>query len=592
MAKSKKGDLSKLDAMQPTWAAMAKDAIARAGPDIKAPEPPDLPDIATDVAARDEVSQVEIAELLEFVAEKARRQIEAINLYEPLPIQKDFHDCMCPIRLIRGSNRSGKTVSAAVEFARAVTGRDPHERYPAKDGRAYCVGKDQKHHGEVTYRKLFRAGAFKIIRDEHTRVFRAFRPWDDKDKAREKQAKPAPPLIPPRLIKSVSWDKKNEGIPSKVVLRNGWEINFLSSLGKPPQGMDVDVVWFDEEIVDSDWFPEMQTRLPDREGRFWWSATPQSGTDRLLELHLRCEAEEEERRRSGAEPTAKEFIVLLKDNPHIKDAAKRLMEQSLSDAERSVRVDGEFAIHGRKVYPEFRKAVHLIPYFDIPSHWTNYMIVDPGRQVCAGLIAAVPPPHEFKDLDFAVVLRDEIYVHNSDAEQFAAEAKRKTDGLQLERMVIDIHGARITEMGSGKTVIDQYQEALEEAGVACVRTGSQFEWGCDDVGAGVEAFRTWLKVGRQGQPKVFAIEDKTPNFVWEIERYRYKLKNGEVTDDPETRGKVHLMACARYLSMCDPVWVKPSAGANSASGAYAAFLAKLKKQKSSGGTVNLGPTRR
>lgn len=558
-----------------------------AEPEMKLPpdiEPADLSD--------QRASQVEVLDLLEAVAEKAKRQIEALNLYESLPAQQSFHDGDEPLRLLRGSNRSGKTLTAAVEFARAVLGKDPKNRYPTKDGRGYIVGKDLKHMGEVIYRKLFMAGAFKIIRDEVTGLWRAFRPWSAADVCREKQAKPAPPLIPPRFVKGISWEKKSENIPSKIRLTNGWEINFLSSLGKPPHGMDLDLVWFDEEIVDSDWFSEMMARLPDREGKFWWSATPQAGTERLLEFHLRCEAEAELFRQKKVVPTAREYVILIKDNPHIKDIQKRLMEQSLTDTEKQVRVDGDFAIHGRKVYPEFRKPVHLVKYFDIPSHWSNYLIVDPGRQICAALLASIPPPNEYENLEFACVLRDELYIPNCDAEEFAKEAKRMCDGLHLEKMVIDIHGARITEMGSGKTVIEQYQDALEEVGVKCAQTGSQFSWGDDDVKGGVEAFRSLLKVRKEGRPSLVAIEDKTPNFVWEIERYRYKLNKGEITDEPETRGRVHLMACARYLVMCDPVWVKPQPG-RSAGGMYELFLQKMRKEAARRGPsgVNLGPSR-
>ena len=46
--------------------------------------------------------------------EYALRKIEALRLYEPLPLQKDFHASLAKERIAWGSNRSAKTLTCAV----------------------------------------------------------------------------------------------------------------------------------------------------------------------------------------------------------------------------------------------------------------------------------------------------------------------------------------------------------------------------------------------------------------------------------------------------------------------------------------------
>src|SRR5262249_5966608 len=158
------------------------------------------------------------------------------------------------IRVIRGGNRGGKTLAAAVEIARAVRGCDPFNKWPKGPLRIFCVGKDQKHLGQVMYWKLFRSQPFWVKRGKDG-GWRARRPGEPKE-----ECKPAPPLIPQHYIKSMAWENKKESVPSVFTFKNGTEMCFFSSNGKPPQGVDVDLVWFDEEIVDAEWLPEMKMR--------------------------------------------------------------------------------------------------------------------------------------------------------------------------------------------------------------------------------------------------------------------------------------------------------------------------------------------
>mgnify|MGYP007005601295 CR=1 FL=1 len=551
------------------------------------------------------------------LAEVARRQIEALRLYEPLPGQEEFHACRARRRLLRAGNRAGKTLVCAVEAARCLTGRDPHNKFPTMNGRLYAVGKDESQLGEVLHRKLFRAGAFKVIRDLATGLWRAFRPWLPADQEREDKAKPAPPLIPERFIKHKSWVKKAAFIPEKFTLVNGWEIDFWSSNSAPPRGSDLDAVWMDEEIINPEWYAEMAARLLDRKGSLWWGATPQSGSVAMTEFHLRCEREEEEWRLSGFDPKkvpdAREIVISLADNAHLGRREKELLAADLTEEQARTRIDGEYAVLGRLMYPEYHPRCHDIPYFGLPPTWTRYAITDPGRQTAAVLFGCVPPKGasfpvgvdpvtreerhvtvEFDD-EF-VLLYDELYILQCNALMYGERMKGKCRDQTMHTFGIDRHGSRIVDLGSGKDVETQYSEALKANGVKCTSTGSRFTWCSDDVKGGEESARFYLYVrAARALPRIFTLDAKNrlPNFKWEIERFSRKVDpQGNITDESETRGRVHLMQCLRYLCAMRPKYHEPKATDPRMNFAVQKFLSKQRRrQGAGGGSVILGPDR-
>jgi hypothetical protein len=545
---------------------------------VHTPFEPEAPDI---MAWRAE-------QIRRLVAEKAKRGIEGLRLYEPLPTQHRFHVSRSQQRVIRGSNRSGKSLAAAVEVARAVTGQDPHNKWPMTNGRFYIVGKDGKEVSGVMWRKLSRAEAFKMIRDKVTHEWRAFRPMDPEDVDRIAEAKWAPPLIPRRFIKSIAWENKKENLPSVVVLQNGWELNFFSSLGKPPHGVDIDGVWFDEEIIDPEWYPEMLARIVDRRGKFIWSATPQAGTEQLYALHERAD---DYVANNDPNPQVQEFVSLLADNPHISDQAKKEFAASLSERDYDIRIGGDFAIVSFKIYPEYGQDSHRVPWFEVPADWTRYAVVDPGRQVCAVLFAAVQPP----ELGGHIYLYDELYIRNCNAEMFGSEMRQKTLGQNFHAFLIDHQGSRVHEMGGGLTVEMQYASALKRHKVKSLTTGYNFVWGNTDRKAGVEAVRTLLTTRvSDRQYKMLILGDKCPNLDWEFRHFRYKKNKQGITDDPEERGRVHLMSCIRYLALHSPRYVKPPTSNGKPGGAVAALKEKRNRRKEmfGGSTISLGSAKR
>jgi hypothetical protein len=203
------------------------------------------------------------------------------------------------------------------------------------------------------------------------------------------------------------------------------------------------------------------------------------------------------------------------------------------------------------------KGVHGRAAFPVPDDWCRYIAIDPGRQVCAILFAAVPPPSS--PMAGKVVLYDELYIKKCSAKKFAETLKTKLVHQDIQAAIIDHRAGRVTEIGSGKTVEEQYSAALKEAGVKFVKTGHNFTWGSDDVSGGIEAVRQGLAIVDGEPAKWIVIWERLPSLIWEAERYSYKKHgpSGVVQDEP-IKLNDHLMDCWRYLAMASLRYVRPA----------------------------------
>jgi len=364
-----------------------------------------------------------------------------------MPAQIPIHACRSSEILVIGGNRSGKSLSTFVEDARAVCGKDPHGKYPEKDGVLVIVGKDWKHIGLVVYPMLFKKGAFKIIKDQVTKEWRVYNPTTDVD--RRKEAQPAPPLIPRRLVKSTSWVLKSAQYIQQCVLHTGWTIYFFSSEGEPVQGFSADRVHVDEDINNENWIPELQARLVDRRGVFTWSAMPHSTNNALLGLKERAEEQEA---LLGEASNIRLFKLRFLDNQSLEDNEKKKSLERWAAVGPDVlrqRAEGDFIIDSVLMYPTFDMSIHgydraALENGQVPPFWTRYAVIDPGHSVTAVLFAAVPPT------DDMVLLYDQLYIRQCNAQIFGEEFEKKARDHQFHAFIIDAHGGRIRDIGSGR----------------------------------------------------------------------------------------------------------------------------------------------
>lgn len=541
-------------------------------------------------AGGDDVSAHRAELLRKVLIQKALRRVEALRLYEPLPHQIALHADKALERLIRGSNRAAKTMTAGIEVARIVTRQDPfHKMEPSETGIFYIVGYDFRHIANVMWPMLAKPGQFRIIRDLETREWRVYKPW--LDEARKNESRPVPSFIPRRLIKwdEIAWENKKEGKPAVVPLHTNWELHFFTSQGEPPKGTRIHGAWFDEEIENEAWYPEIAARLVDFQGIFIWSATPQAGNPQLYDLHVEAE------QLAGEEhPRITEHHFLLSDNPYISDAAKQSLSEKLTEDERKVRIQGEFALSALKVYGEFSRNIHGIEENPVDPDWAVYVAVDPGRQRCACLFVAVPPPEH--DLAGHPVVFDELYIPNCTAEKFAQGMHAKLQQFYAIAFIIDPNEAVKHETGSGIPIEVQYSRALKKYKVRSALTGYTFIYGYDPVKPGIEAVRKTMYIEEDGKSKWLFVCSRLPNFLGEIKHYRYKKKDGIVTDEPHKKND-HLMDDWRYLASYSGLrYRKPKKGKKPDNYALQALRAKRERKRQRHGPsgqrgVWLGPGR-
>jgi hypothetical protein len=517
-------------------------------------------------------------QLKRVLAEIAIRKAEALQIYNPLPYQTAFHNSKTLERIIRGGNRAGKTVAAAVEVARAVTSK--------KNQVWYVVGKDGRELAQVLWKKLGRPGAFCMIRDEVNKRWRAYDP--DTDAHRSKDKRPSLPLIPRRMIKDIAYESKKEDLPKIVTLINGTKIHFYSSNASPARGADIDGAWFDEEAdADRDWYIEIAARLLDRDGIFIWSATPQAGSERLYALHERALEQIE---KNVTPRTVEEFFCTMDDNKHVNEEAKEAFKGKLlgDDISYDVRVKGEFALVAGRVFPEYAPKVHEIDPFPIPNDWTLYCATDPGRQVAAVLFLAIPPPEK----EDHIYIYDELYLKCCDATRYGLEMKQKCQGRNFRAFLIDVHEYKKKSAGDGKTIGWHYADALEANKIKSEITGSDFLLSDGSPGAirpSLEEIRLWLRIRSNGTPKLLVMKSCF-NFIKEIKHYRYKKKpDGTFIDTPDAKNN-HTIDALRYLAQHRPQWIPAKAAQVVASGAYKWYIEqKAKEAKKSGNSYMMGP---
>lgn len=494
----------------------------------------------------------------ELQSEIRERRLEALRLYRPNPNQEKVHATAASEVLVIGGNRSGKSLCTFVEDARCVTGQDPYGKYPKENGILVIVGKDWKHIGLVVVPYLFRAGAFRIIKDEVSGEWRAYNPATDEH--RKKETKPAPPLIPPRFIKKTSWVLKSANYMQSCTLVNGWEIHFFSSEGEPVQGFQADRVHIDEDINNENWVPELLARIVDRKGKFCWSAMPHSTNNALLGLKERADASEQA---LGDKSEIRQFKLRFLDNPYLDDAEKRKSIERWSAVGEDVlrmRAEGDFITDSILVYPTFDMRIHgmdvsELPDGQIPYSWCRYAVIDPGHAVTAVLFAAVPPSGDF------VVCYDQLYLRQCNASIFGDQFAKKVDGQHFHAFLIDAHGGRLRDIGSGRLPVEQYTEQLVKRGIRSEITGASFLAGCDDIIARCESTRTLMHIRPQGTPFLRVLRGRCPDLERELKRYRklvnYVAGTAIVTDRPNTKGEVHISQCLEYLCAYRPSYHAP-----------------------------------
>lgn len=492
-----------------------------------------------------------------------------LDYYQPLAILQDFHSCRAKWRIITGSNRSGKTLAGAIELSRAVLGRDPEHKYRREHGVAIVIGLDTSHIG-MLWRKLSIPGAFKLIPDGDG--YRSVRPAypgapdvHPDDLARIEEWIDAPPLIPETRIAKVSWYERTRKIPSRVELDNGWCIMFMTSRGVVKQGEHYDLVWIDEQINNDQFFYEADRGLVDVDPQWKalgiWTASPQKQNPLLWEL---CQ-------KAATSTDIAVYRLHVADNCYVDKQSLEGFSERLTEDERAVRIDGEFAVDRWRIYPTFDiTGKHGVDPFNVPEDWTIYIGLDPGTTNCATVIAAVPPEEK------NVYIVGEVLVRNSDAYVWASELASNPLVHRSEAWIIDTMAGRQKGIGYSLTVAKQYFEAAEAIGIRPRVVGplAGFIAGCAVPEVRIETVRRYLAATDDPNALHYGLKlfrGRTTMLAHQMRIAQFDEKNIK----KRIRGEFDLLDAMEYLLAYNPrpvVTVKDIV--ESSDKVYQAFLRK------------------
>ena len=543
----------------------------------------------------------------EIIGELERRRMEALRLFRPLDYQERIFDTDCTELVVVGGNRSAKTLNCAIKFVSEAL-RIPVMNSEGKTFPLHCpnqplllwvIGKHENHIGTTIYDTLFKKGLFRVIRDEHTKDWRTYKPWDNEDVKRKEESHPAEPLIPERFIKATSWKSKASHVPEEVTLINGNVIRFYSSQAEAKQGDKLDYIWIDEDIEYPEHVAEWQARLSDKQGRLIWSAFPHSTNNALADMVDRAELQQHRE-----SPDTVVIRLTFSDNPFIAAAEKRKRLEAWSDEDKRARDRGEFTFDSQLVFPSFSRFVHLSPphseeseWDEIdrilagnkrPPDWTRYMSIDPGFNNCAIVFGAVPPP----ELASALVIEGELYLKRQNLDNIATAIKPWVDNFIYEEFIIDGRAARQTPLTGGPTYRQQYVEKFESFDIRCRVSGNDFVLGNDNIEARVALVRQALVVNATtGKPYLRMSRAKTQEGLqMEFLRYKYRKERGRVTDKIVSRYD-HAMDALGYMVSRLPKYVQPHHNDKSAPASFKNYkkLRSMFKKESQDEGMWLGP---
>lgn len=337
---------------------------------------------------------------------------------------------------------------------------------------------------------------------------------------------------------------KSQGGVSNVIFRPLEEPEKLRSL-------NLNAFYIDEASqVSEAGFMLLQGRLRGKHVRKGFLTSNPAGHDWIYNWyikqdHLKTEA-------------AKQMFSLIKapstENTHLPDGYVESMMQSWSEERIQREIMGSFDAFEGQVYHEFRRDVHVIQPFAIPTEWTRIVGADHGyRNPAAFIWAAV-------DYNGDLFVYREFYKREWLIEEIA-KGREKGEGDKPELGVIalskgeKIDGCYIdpsTRARRGSTGLSDYDVYCEHFPM-----GWPFALAQNDKTSGIDRVKSHLKVDEvTRKPKLFIFSTCT-NLLDEISKYRYAElghnQQGRVNEKEEpVKVDDHALDALRYLVMSRP----------------------------------------
>lgn len=326
----------------------------------------------------------------DFLAQLARELATAakhpnVLSYVPnSPMHQSFHESNKIGRILRGGNRSGKSVAGVVESVWRSTGRHPY--YKTHDvptrGRIVTVDKD--------------AGILQII-------IPLLKQW-----------------IPTSELINGSWEDSYKTYGKVLTLRNGSTIELKTHQQETESfaGVPLHWCWFDEEPPKAI-FNECRLRLIDYNGCWYMTMTPVQGQDWIFDRFINTNQKNVDR-----------FEVDIEDNPHLNKEALASLDEDLDEDEKKVRRQGIFVPKGGLILKEFDYNRHVIKGGGpIPATWAIYVSIDHGFNAPSAILWHAVSP------DGDVITFKEIYKNKTVIRVLVNEIKQINKEIGREPLI-------------------------------------------------------------------------------------------------------------------------------------------------------------
>ncbi len=438
----------------------------------------------------------------EYIAEVERRASHPFNVYKPSTSkdhhQLSFHRSKAWCRMLFGGNKSGKSMAAAYEIASWLTNANRWQETPKAPIRLWLLSAE--------YRTLYE-GVWHHLRE----------------------------CLPDWQVKRYGASIPGWAMPSLIQMNNGSQLDLISAEGGESarqrlQAASIHLLIIDEEISPLLW-EELMMRLIQFGGRVILAGTLVRSEPWILDLEQKAMSGDKDHNLTRLD-TSK--------NPHLDQRTLEIVQSSLSDEEKEVRIKGRSRRTSGLIFGTFGSEQVVEP-FEIPKEWPRFFVCDPGYRVFACLWAALAPNKR-------VYAYRELYIRrHSGLSDIVAAIKAIEEGQpEPEVRLIDpasyAHNQDGTE-GIAITLATDYDLVCAPAD--------------NSVHAGIEKCRKWLEPLLDGKPGFQVFRDME-NFRSEISRYRIRQdtrdRDQHSRADEPLRRDDHLMSCLRYLAMYSPQW--------------------------------------
>lgn len=245
------------------------------------------------------------------------------------------------------------------------------------------------------------------------------------------------------------------------------------------------------------------------------------------------------------------------ENIHLPDGYLQSVMASWDDARIQREIQGSFDAFEGQVYSDFRRDVHVVRPFRIPSNWERHIRLDHGyRNPAAALFFAISPEGEcycYKELYVREWLIKEIVLGNK---------KEKKEGIvELTRGGSSFKTAKIDPStkarrgGTGESDYDEYRRHWPD-------TLPPLQMAKNDVQVGIDRVKSYLKADPKTQKPLLYIFETCTNLLEEITTYRYpdlRPNQQGVKSEDEKPIKVddHALDALRYMVVDLPERYKP-----------------------------------